>query len=146
MFDVNMVLDAGSTVTADGSGDPIPVEGAGLVWACVQGGAMSGASTTLDVRVQFSPDNKVNYYMAGKGQQFGPTDDNKFLRFPIYLPEPEVQGQAGYPLWVRVNYDVAGSSPSYAITKVWLEPILGLGPIEPDETLNEGACLRMASV
>src|SRR5436190_23476231 len=117
MFDVNLVLDAGSTVTADVSGDPIPVEGAGLCWACLKMGAMSGASTTFDARVQFSPDNKVTYYMAGKAQQFGPTDDNKLVKFPVYLPEPEVQGQAGYPHWVRPNYDVAGGTPSYVVEK-----------------------------
>lgn len=146
MFDINLVLDAGQTVTADGNGDAVACEGAGLAWACIKMGAMSGASTTLDVRVQFSPDNKVTYYMAGKGQQFGPTDDNKFLRFPIYIPEPEVQGQSSYPVWLRYNYDVAGGSPSYVVEKFWIEPILAFGAIEPDETLEEGAALQMAAV
>lgn len=146
MYDANMVLDEGQTVTADGNGAAIPVEGAGLMWACIQMGVLTGASTTFDARVQFSPDNKVTYYQAGKFQQFGPSDDNKIAKIPVYIPEPEVQGQAGYPVYVRANYDVAGASPSYQVLKFWLEPIIGLGAVEPDETLEEGAALQMAAV
>lgn len=143
MYDANLVVDAGQTVTADGSTTPIEVEGGGLMWACCLLGTLAGASTTLDIRIQHSPDNKANYYKAGQFQQLGPSDDGKLLKIPVYIPEPEAP--TSYKSWVRANYDVTGASPSYAITKLWLEPIIGNGPVEPDESLEEGAAIQVSA-
>ena len=74
--DVNLILEPGQVVTANGNGDYIEVEGGALCWAHFLGAAFTGASTTLDVYVMFSVDVGSNYYSAGKFQQLGPTNDN----------------------------------------------------------------------
>lgn len=143
VYDANLELDAGRTVTADESTNYIEAEGGALMWACLKMGAMSGTTPTFDARVQHSPDGGTTYYMAGKHQRFADTDDDKFSRIPVYIPRPETKGAK---VRVRMNYDVGGTSPSFAVTKAWLEPMLSLAPEATDESLLEGAALQMAAV
>lgn len=144
-IDVDLVLDSGEVVTADKNTDYIVCEGGFLAWAHMYWGVMSGGGTTLDARVMYSPDNGSNYYMApgGKFRQVGPTDDSKEDRIPVYIPRPT---KAGDPVRVRLNLDVAGSSPSYAITTAMLEPMTSLAPPAIDEQLLTGVALRIAGL
>lgn len=144
--DVGLVLDSGQVVTADGNTTPIDTEGGKLMWACLSMGALSGASTTFDARVQCSIDGGTDYWMIGKHQTFGPTDDSKISKIPVYVRRPIT---AGNPVKVRMNYDVAGGAPSYAVTRAWLEPILTLAIQNQEdvnsESLNSGGALCMAA-
>ncbi len=121
--DVRLLLDSNNTVTTDQNTTYIDVEGGGLMWAVLYTGAMSGSGTTCDIRVMFSLDVGANYYMAGKFQTLGPTNDNIILRIPVYIPLPAT---ATNKTRVRLNYDVAGSSPSYLITTAFIEPITSI--------------------
>src|SRR3990167_3791143 len=135
-IDASLILEQGQTIVADGNSDYIEVEGGGLVWVHMFWGAMSGGSTTCDVRVMVSPDAGTTYYMKGKFQQVGPSDDSKEDRIPVYIPEPETKGTK---VRVRLNYDVAGSAPSYAVTLCAIEPMTSLAVPAIDEQLEQGA-------
>ncbi len=141
--DVGLILDAGQTITADGNTDYIECEGGFLAWVHMFYGAMSGGSTTMDARCMWSVDAGANYYMGCKLQQTGPTDDNKEDRKPVYIPQATT---AGVKVRVRMNYDVAGGSPSYAVTQCLLEPMSSLAVPAIDEVLKTGAALKMAAV
>lgn len=121
--DVQLLLDQADTVVADKSVDYIEVEGGYLMWAVCITGAMSGGSTTCDIRIQQSLDAGSNYYMCpgGKFQTLGPTNDNVVMRIPVFIGLPTT---ATNKTRVRVNYDVGGSSPSYLISFLWLEPVI----------------------
>lgn len=144
-IDTALVLDSGQTVAADGNTDYIECEGGFLAWAHMMWGAMSGGSTTCDARVMFSPDSGSNYYMApgGKFRQVGPTDDNKEDRIPVYIPQPTTKGNL---VRVRVNYDVAGAAPSYAVTFCALEPMTSLGVPANDEQAKIGAAALISAL
>ena len=133
--DVNLVLDPGRTVTASESEDYVEVEGGAFCLATLIGAAFAGASTTLDAYVMFSPDVGTTYYMAAKFQQLGPTNDNIETRIVCYIPRPTVKTN---PVRVRIKYVVAGSAPSYAISRVFLEPMVSLAPPDIDESLAIG--------
>jgi hypothetical protein len=90
-----------------------------------------------------SLDAGSNYYMAGKFQQLGPTNDNAYLAIPVYLPRPT---SAANKLRVRLNYDVAGVSPSYAITNAIIDPMVSLAVPEQDERNQNGAVSLLAAV
>lgn len=149
--DVNLILDSARVVIADADSDYIECEGGWFGLVKIEMGAITGASTTLDMRVQVSPDLGVTWYMAGKAQQLGPTHDNAILRVPVYLPQPLLPTSK---LRVRMNYDVAGASPSYAVTRAILEPMTSLAVPAIDETLardtafahQAGAAARIAAV
>lgn len=142
-LDANLVLDTGQTVTADGNTDYIECEGGALAWVRMFWGAMSGASTTCDVRVMVSPDGGTTYYMKGKFQQVGPSDDSKVDCVPVYIPQPDT---AGVKVRVRLNYDVAGSAPSYAVTRCVLDPMTSLAVYANDEKLTEGAASQISTL
>lgn len=142
-IDALMILESGQVVTADSNSDYVESEGGFLAWASLQMGVMSGGSTTFDCRVEVSPDLGVNYYMAGKFQQFGPTDDSKFARIPVYIMRPNT---AGNPVRVRLNYDVGGVTPSYAVTQCTLDAMLSMAVPAGDEDGDIGAALKMAAV
>lgn len=141
--DVALVLDPGQTVVADSNTDYIECEGGYFALVTLLGGVFTGASTTLDARVMFSVDVGANYYMAGKFQQLGPTDDSCEMRIPVYIPRPTVKTN---PVRVRMNYDAGGVAPSYAITRVQLEPMLSLAPPSLDEDLSIGLRTLKAAV
>lgn len=144
-IDVDLVLDSGQVVTADLNTDYIVCEGGMLCWARMYWGVMSGGSTTDDVRVMYSPDNGANYYMApgGKFRQVGPTDDSKEDCIPVYIPRPTTPGDS---VRVRLAHDVAGSSPSYAVTTCFLSPMTSLAPPAMDEQLLTGVALRISGL
>lgn len=121
--DVNLMLDTLDTVVSDKNTDYIEVEGGLLMWAVLNTGAMSGGSTTCDIRIMQSLDAGSNYYMCpgGKFQTLGPTNDNVIMRIPVFIGLPTI---ATNKTRVRVNYDVAGGSPSYVVSFLWLEPVL----------------------
>lgn len=140
--DTLLVLDSADVVVADGSTSPIDVEGGFFALVRLYMGAMSGGSTTLDVRVQASSDNGSNYYMIGKFQTMGPTNDNLETAIPVYIPPAQTAGQM---VKVRLNYDVGGSSPSYAVTNAFLEPMTSLAPPAGDLLGSLGVVTRVAS-
>ena len=142
-IDASLVLDSGQIVVADGNTDYIEVEGGQLCWVHMQWGAMSGASTTMDARVMVSPDEGTTYYMKAKFQQVGPSDDSKDDRVPVYIPQPATKGTK---IRVRINYDVTGTSPSYAVSWCHLEPMTSLGVPAIDEQLATGAAARIAAL
>ncbi len=142
-IDTNLVLDSGQTVVADGNTDYVECEGGFLAWVHMIWGVMSGGSTTCDAYVMVSIDAGLNYYMKGKFQQVGPTDDSKDDRIPVYIPQPAT---AGVLVRVRIKYDVAGSSPSYAVTFCSLEPMTSLGCPGVDEPGQTGAASLIAAV
>lgn len=142
-IDLSLVLDQDYVVAADEDRPYIEVSGGQLCWVALHTGAMSGASTTLDVRVQASPDGGSNYYMIGKFQQLGPSDDNKILRIPVYVPQPE---DPDVPVRVRLNYDVAGASPSYEVDLAYLDPMSDVAPPAIDEELEQGVAVQIAAV
>lgn len=142
-IDTLLELDAGQTVVADLNTDYIEVEGGGIAWAHMYWGVMSGGSTTCDARVMVSIDEGSNYYMKGKFQQVGPTDDSKEDRIPVYIPQPTT---AGAKVRVRLNYDVTGSSPSYAVTKCFLEPFTSMAPPAVDELAQIGAASLISAL
>lgn len=139
--DVELILDDGRTVTADENTDYIEVEGGMLCVARMWLGALSGG-TSLDVRVQSSPDGGTNYYMSGKFQQIVPTDDNKVFGCLCYIPRP-ASGQ--FKTRVRLNYDADGAI-SNVISKVVLEPLESISPPALDEKLSEGIAILAAAV
>lgn len=141
-YDVNLVLDSGQTVTADSTTTPIQVEGGAFVVLRSIFGAMSGASTTCDVYLQYSFDN-VTYYMVTKLQQLGPTDDNKKPAAVGFIPPHTT---AGSRVYVRLRYEVAGGAPSYAVTKVYMEPLMSLAVSPVDFAQAEGLCARIAAI
>lgn len=141
--DVALALDTGQTVTADGSTDYIECEGGFLAWFHMYWGVMSGGSTTCDAYLMVSIDAGANYYMKGKVQQVGPSDDSKEDRVPVYIPQPAT---AGNKVRVRVKYEVAGGSPSYAVTRAQLEPMTSLAVPAIDEQMQTGAASLIAAV
>jgi len=140
--DTALILDSGETVIANGSTTAIDTVGGFLAWVALRMGTITGAGTTLDVRVQATPDGGSNYYLLGKFQQLGPTDDDKFLRIPVYIPRPE-SGQTVTS--VRLNFVVAGGAPSYAIDRCDLEPMVSLAVNALDEELVEGAAIQVSA-
>lgn len=142
-IDLALVLDQDYVVAADENRPYIEVPGGILCWAGLHTGAMSGGSTTFDVRVQASPDGGSNYYMIGKFQQLGPSDDSKILRIPVYVPQPE---DPDVPVRVRLNYDVAGASPSYAVALAYLDPMVDVSPPAIDEELEQGCAVQISAV
>lgn len=143
-LDVNLVLDPGQTVTADGNSDYVECEGGFLAWARLWTGAMSGGSTTCDIRIMASYDLGVNYYMVagGKFQTLGPTNDNIYLAIPVAIGWPTT---ATNKVRVRVNYDVGGGSPSYAIVLCALDPMTSLSLPAIDLTQQTGAAALVAA-
>ena len=142
-IDANLILDSGRTVTVDETESAISVEGGFFAIAHLLTGAMSGASTTLDAYIQVSDDEGSNYYMAAKFQQLGPSDDSKYLKCVCYIRRPDTAGELTR---VRVRYEVAGSAPSYVITRCWLEPMLTLGVPAQDEAQTEGLCAEVSAI
>lgn len=151
-YDVNLILDQGHTITADGDGPVLDCEGGQLVWVRNYWGAMSGGGSTLDVRVLVSSDAGSNYYMYGKFQQLGPTNDNLEAAIPVYIPPPQTPGQM---VKVKLNFDIGGSG-TYILTLSAIEPMVSLAPPDLDlkvggqSTANGGGALgatyRVASV
>ena len=140
--DANLILDAGETVIANGDTTAIDTEGGFLAWVFAIMGAMSGADTTCDIYVQASPDGGSNYYMIGKFQQLGPTNDDAEMRIPVYIPRPST-GQTVTK--VRLHKVVAGVAPSYVVEKVFVEPMLSIAPPAIDENLRTGAVCLLAA-
>lgn len=142
-IDTNLILDQANTVVADGNTDYVEVEGGFLCWAHYLGGAMSGGSTTIDIRIMFSVDQGVNYYMAGKFQVLGPTNDNAEMKIPVYIPRPapvsNTYQPSPNPVRVRVNYDVSGTAPSYVTVLIDLQPMVSLAVSAVDELAGLGA-------
>lgn len=140
--DTLLVLDSADTVVADGNTTPIDCEGGFFALVRLYMGAMSGGSTTFDCRVQVSTDNGSNYYMMGKFQTLGPTNDNLETAVPVYVPPAETAGQN---VKVRLNYDVGGGAPSYVVTNAFLEPMTSLAPPAGDLLGSLGVVTRVAS-
>lgn len=141
-LDVNLVLDPGQTVIADGNTDYVEVEGGFLAWARLWTGAMSGGGTTCDVRIMASYDAGSNYFMIGKFQQLGPSDDNKYLAIPVAIGWPTSPANK---VRVRVNYDVNGAN-STAIVLVALDPMTSLSLPAYDIQNQVGAAALVAAV
>lgn len=122
-IDTALVLDEGRTVSGDENTTALDVEGGFHADALIQLGAMTGG-TSLDVRIQYSPDGGSNYYMCpgGKFQQLDGNDDSLKLRIPVFIPEPTTQGNM---VKVRVSYDDTGNG-TWVVSKVWLEPMTSL--------------------
>lgn len=142
-LDVELVVDEDRVVTADESTEYIECEGGFLAWARLWTGAMSGTNPTCDVRLQYSPDGGSNYYLLGKFQQLVGTNDNARLAIPVYIPHPSSTEQK---VRVRANYDVGGTTPSFAISHLILDPIVSLAPLATDEEANEGAAAMLSSL
>jgi len=140
--DTALVIE-GTTVTADGNSDYIECEGGFPAMAHIYWGAMSGASTTCDVRIMASMDAGANYYMIGKFQQAGPTDDSKEDAKLVYVPQPTTPGTM---VRVRLNFDVAGAAPSYAYSLATIEPLTSLAPPATMEQGKYGLALKMAAL
>jgi len=141
--DVELVLDTGRTVSADESTDYIETEGGMLCMARAWFGAMSGTNPTCDIRIQASVDAGSNYYKMGQMQQLVGTDDNKELACLCYIPRP-ASGQ--FKTRVRVNYDVGGTTPSFAVTRVILEPLESIAPPDQDEDGAKGLAALVSSL
>lgn len=142
-IDTLLVLEAGQTVVADSNSDYVECEGGILMWAHIFWGTLSGGSTTCDARVMVSVDAGANYFMKAKFQQVGPTDDNKEDRVPVYIPQPTT---AGVKCRVRLNYDVAGGAPSYAVTQAFLEILHGNSVPAIDEQNTTGAASLISAL
>ena len=140
--DINAQLETGRTVEATVNGIPIDVEGGKFAIVTIEFGAFSGGSTTLDIKVQASIDLGVTYHEIASFAQLGPTNDDdigdKPARRVVYVPRPETPGTM---VKVRLRYVAAGSSPSYVITRAFLDPMLSMAPLAQDEQNEEGLAL-----
>lgn len=144
-LDVNMILETGQTVTTTANNNYIEVEGGLMCWCRMWTGAMTGASTTLDIYVQQSLDVGANYYMApgGKFQELGPTNDNVYMAIPVFIGLPATSTNKTR---VRIRYIAAGSSPSYAITLIALEPMVSITAPSIDQPLAQGVYALVAAL
>ena len=143
MFDTNLVLDAGQTVTNEAQTTAIQVEGGVLAWLCIKYGAMAGSSVGLTTRLQYRPDG-TNWYTCpgGIGETLVGTSDNKFIRQPVFIPDADTKGDY---VDVRLDYELSeDGDESYAVTKAWLEPMLGTAPPAVDRIQGEGLYIDLA--
>lgn len=141
--DTNLILDEGRTVTADETEVFVECEGGFYALAHLKMGAMTGTTPTLDTTIEQSPDLGTTYYYACKFVRFNETHDNAYVKQPVYIPQPNTSGNK---VRVRIKYDVGGTTPSYVVTKAWLEPLLSLGTPQTDEDLQEGLAYQGLAV
>lgn len=144
-LDVNMILDQNSVYATTTNTNYLLLEGGIMCWVRAWTGVMSGGSTTCDIYIQQSLDAGANYYMApgGKFQQLGPTNDNVYMAIPVFIG---LAVTATNRTRVRARYVLAGSSPSYAITTLAIEPMVSNTPPSIDQPLAQGVYALVAAL
>ena len=141
--DANLKLDEDRSFSANVDATAIDVEGGMLAWVSMLLGTLSGAGAKMDAYVQASMDEGSNYYMIGKFQQILDTHDNKFLRVPVYVPRPTT---AGTKVKVRMHYVETTASAVFAITDVFLEPMVSIAVPAIDEVEASGAANKLSAI
>jgi len=124
MYDANLVLDAGQTVTNEAQTTPINVEGGILAWLHVLLGTLAADGDALNIRLQHKRDG-TNWRTCpgGRLEQVLGTADNKHLKAPVFIPKHDTKGELTP---VRLDYELSeNATESFAIAKAWLEPVLG---------------------
>jgi len=141
--DLNLKLVEDGSITATGnSATTKDTEGGFLAWVTLLLGAISGTSITWDIYVQASPDGGSTYYMIGKFQQIDESDDELFLRIPVYVPRPE-SGQT--VTTCRLKYTLAGGASTMVVTDVFLEPMVSLAVPAGDDDRETGAAIQLSA-
>jgi len=143
MYDANLVLDAGRTLTNEAQTTAIEVEGGVLAWLCIKFATLAADGDALNVRLQYRPDG-TNYYTCpgGRVEQILGTHDNKFIRQPVFIPAHETKGEETD---VRLEYELSEiGTESFVITKAWLEPMLSLAPPPVDQLQAEGLYVELS--
>lgn len=136
--DIELVLDSARTLTANLDTAAINVEGGVMAWLDMLVGTVSGTTPTLDAYLQASIDNQGTWHSIGKLPQI--TTGSLEVRRPVYIPRPTIAGGATAlaPVFVRMHYVVAGTTPSFGLN-VFLEAVMNNAPPGPDEALGIGA-------
>lgn len=122
MYDANLVLDAGQTVTNEAQTTEINVEGG--IWAVchIKLGTLAANGDALNIRLQHKRDG-TNWRTCpgGRFEQVLGTADNKTLKNPVWIPLADVKGN---PTPVRLDYELSeNATESFVITKAWLTPL-----------------------
>lgn len=133
--DVNLILDSGSTITANGQTTAIDTEGGFYAIVRELFGAITGTSPTLDTDLEVSIDGGSNYFKVASIPQLVGTDDDIEIARVAYIPRP-ASGQTVTK--VRLSDVVSGTSPSFARTNSYLEPLVSLAVPAIDEGLSQG--------
>ncbi|HXH05367.1 MAG TPA: hypothetical protein VNI83_02135 [Vicinamibacterales bacterium] len=137
MFDNNLVLDAGQTVTNEAQTTAKEVEGGVYALLCVKLGTLAANGDALNIRLQYQPDG-TNWYTCpgGRVEQVLGIYDNMFIRQPVFIPTHDTKGSLTK---VRLDYELSeNATESFQITKAWLEPLLSLGDIPVDRAQAQG--------
>jgi hypothetical protein len=134
--DVDLILDNGQTLTATAQTTAIDVEGGMFVMFRLFGGTFGNATDTLDADLEVSVNGGSNYYKVGSLPQLDGADDDIEIARVAYIPVPD-SGQTVTK--VRLNYTIGNNdSPSFVISKVFLEPLISISPPALDEELSIG--------
>lgn len=134
--DVNLQLETGRTIVADGDSAVIETEGGGYAVVRMKFGTLGAAADTLVTTVQCSVDGGANYFDIGSFPSLLGTDDNLEIARPVYIPWPDTPGTL---VKVKLNHNVsANGTESFAITWAFLEPLLTLAVPALDEKLGIG--------
>ncbi len=133
--DVNLVLDSGQTLAATANTTAIDTEGGLFALFRLFGGTFGGTTPTLDIDLEVSTDGGSNYYKVGSMPQLDDGDDDIEIARVAYIPK---LGSSQTVTKVRLAYTVTGTSPSFVIDKIFLEPLSGAVPPAVDENLGVG--------
>jgi len=139
MYDANLVLDAGQTVTNEVQTTAINVEGGILAWLHIKFGTLAADGDALNIRLQHQRDG-TNWRTCpgGRVEQALGTADNKKIKVPVFIPKHDVKGTLTP---VRLDYELSeNATESFVITKAWLEAVIGanLSDVAVEQANGEG--------
>ncbi len=134
MYDTNLVLDAGQTLTNEAQTTAISVEGGVFATFHVDLGVLAADADALRIRLQYSDNNQVSWKTCPGGvcELVDGLDDSKRIVQPVFIPLPD-EANAGVAKGdltpIRIDYELtANATESFAISKAWLEPMISVAP------------------
>lgn len=133
--DVNLRLANNVTLTATGQQTAVDTEGGFRADVRLTGGLITGTTPLFDYDVEASIDGGSTYFKIGSFPQLDGADDNIEIARSVYVPKPAA-GQTVTK--VRLQYTVAGTTPSHAGVTAYLEPMVSLAAPGTDVLLATG--------
>jgi hypothetical protein len=124
MYDNNLVLDAGQTITVDAQTTEIEVEGGVFAFLKVDLGTIGGSADLLDIRLQHQADGSNWRTCPGGRLETIDSDDEDdvHLCVPVFIPLHDTKGSLTP---VRIDYDVTeADAASFVIENVRLEAMI----------------------